>query len=662
MKKKITIIIVLLSIFLCASAQDQEPELDVFLNENMMKSTNLSVKFNSSIDYTSGNFLLLSSSNQFYALGLNGVFPVLNKTKNRIDAFSIATSDSILLFVSNKALYQPDTDGKMVKITDLPSAKMGVASDEDEIYLFEQADVKDKKEYSLYSLSRMFGLTELISVKTPINSVLKYQSELLFTSKDKIYYVVEDKDIDEYEYEVKYTYEEFFTLSDENSTIISLSGDVENQALYFSTADTVYCIKDNQLDYVCTDFGGTLRYDGKGLLIFNPEKSLVVRLRNNLLYPSKAKKPAPPVIDAANYLSDEKLKQLSLNEVRQLVLQNRISEAVGGYSYLLAKDSTNTSLLAESSYALALIGAYDCALMNLDRVRMLSPQSAEVQFYMTLVFSLMGYGDLQNIPNKNIPKWISYDKHVELSKTRSQAPQLMGEDYIAAFRRANYLAAAGLYLQSIALYEEIIKAGPQEFLPYAGYSVVLEKAGFYQKALQELETGISLMPNSLSSAKAVFEKRKTELADKINAPDKLKNKLGKLKNDFNPQTMLYAGGMISKSFVSLNSRFGLFVNSTFNGAVDLGLSGNRDAFNVNLGVSGYKRFWGFLAWGEGVNLQTGSSTVFSLKSSLGFSFINRKRNSSWDIFFDWYLPLSKDKSMYGMSIGKSIYWGNRKKQ
>ncbi|MDR2129649.1 MAG: hypothetical protein LBP56_00540, partial [Odoribacteraceae bacterium] len=285
---------------------------------------------------------------------------------------------------------------------------------------------------------------------------------------------------------------------------------------------------------------------------------------------------------------------------------------------------------------------------------------AETQFYTALVFSLMGYGEIQPIPNTKIPTWISYDKHLELAKTRSQTPQLSNDDVATAFRRVNYLATTGLYLQSIALYEEIIQAVPQEFLPHAGYSVVLEKVGLYPKALQELETSISLIPDSLSDVRAVFENRKTELADKINSPGKLKNKLGKLKNDFHPQTMLYAGGMISESLVSLNSRFGLFVNSTFNGAVDLGLSGSEDVFNVNFGVSGYQRLGRFLVWGEGLNLQIGSSTVVSLKSSFGFSFINGKRNASWDIFLDWHLPLTKAKSMYGISIGKSIYFGSRK--
>jgi hypothetical protein len=649
-------------------AQEQEEGIDVFLSENMLKSINLNVVFNNSIDYTAGKLLLLSSSNQFYALGINGVFPVLEKTKNKIDAFSIATTDSILLIVSNKTLYHTDSEGKMVKITDLPTAKMGIASSEDDIYLFEQTEIKNKKEYSLFSLSRELVLTKLISVETPVNSVYFYPTIspiVFFTSRNTIYYLVEEGD----SVKSKDKYAEIFTLSGNNNKIISLAGDIENQALYFSTSDTVYRIKDNQLDYICVEFGGILRYDGEGLLIFNPKESLIVRLRNNLLYPQEIKKSKIPAIDPENYLSDEQLKELSLSDIRQLVLQNRIGEAVVGYSYLLAKDPINTSLLAEYAYILALNGAYDCALMNLDRVRILSPQSTEGRFYTALVFSLMGYDDIQadfikNIPEKKTPQWISYDDHLKLAETRSQTPQLIWNDTIATvFRRANRLAADGLYLQSIALYEEIIKADSMEFLPHVGYSIVLEKVGLYRKALQELETGIALMPDSLSEIKAVFEKRKPELSDKINGQKKLKNKILKLNNDFNPKTMLYMGGMATESSGSFYSRFGLFLNSTFNGAVDFGLSGGEEFFSVNIGISAYKRFFGLLMWGEGINLQTGNSTVFSLKSSIGLSFINRKSNSSWDIFFDYYLPLKRDtKGMFGFSVGKSIYFGKREEK
>ena len=66
--------------------------------------------------------------------------------------------------------------------------------------------------------------------------------------------------------------------------IISIVGDTIHQALYFSTDKAVYRVRDNQIELVNDEFGGILKYDGEGLLIFNPKENLIVRFRNNILY------------------------------------------------------------------------------------------------------------------------------------------------------------------------------------------------------------------------------------------------------------------------------------------------------------------------------------------------------------------------------------------
>jgi len=79
------------------------------------------------------------------------------------------------------------------------------------------------------------------------------------------------------------TFFELFSLPQEND-IVSITGDTDRQAIYFSTQDTIYRIKDGDFEYVCTDFGGILKYDGEGLLVFNPEMQLIIRFRNSILY------------------------------------------------------------------------------------------------------------------------------------------------------------------------------------------------------------------------------------------------------------------------------------------------------------------------------------------------------------------------------------------
>jgi len=631
-------------------------KLDILLNNDMLKEASFDVKLINDIDYTPTGFLLLASTNQFYVLGLGGMPPVFEKTKIGVDAFAVTQSGELWI-VSGNTLYGIDTLGALVNMFKLPISGAGItAGNETNIaYLFDRAFQRNKREYVIYQISDKEVNARLLSAPAPILSVFEYENSLLVATENRILCADNYTKI----------FFELFSLPHEDK-IISITGDTFNKSIYFSTQDTIYRVKDGNFEYISTEFGGILKYDGEGLLVFNPEKSLIVRFRNNLLYPQEVKRSLPPAINKEIYLSDEKLKKMPLQEIRQLVLQDRVGEAVGGYSYLVAKDSLNLILLAEYSYALALNGAYDCALMNLDRVRMLSPQSSDGQFFTALVFSLMGYADLwqefiKNIPKLKTPSWISFNCHSKLWDTRWQFPQLSDGDYSIALMRANQLAASGLYLQAVALYEEIIRDNPSEYLPRVGYSTVLDKLNLHQKAVNELDIAIKMMENdsTLLEARTVFVQRKAELDDKVNNPKKLANQLSKLKNDFRPQTMLYVGGMIAESYVSLNSRFGLFLSNTFNGAVDLGISYVSDNFTGNFGISGYKRFFGFLVLGEGLNLQLGSATALSLKSSLGLSFINNKRNASWDIFFDWYLPLSSAKSSYGISVGRSIYFGKR---
>jgi hypothetical protein len=65
-------------------------------------------------------------------------------------------------------------------------------------------------------------------------------------------------------------------------------------------------------------------------------------------------------------------------------------------------------------------------------------------------------------------------------------------------------------------------------------------------------------------------------------------------------------------------------------------------------------------YGLGVGFGGGSAT-FNMKLSVGFSIMNKDKNSSWDIFFDGQQPLAPKGSatIVGMSIGRSVYFGSR---
>jgi hypothetical protein len=209
-----------------------------------------------------------------------------------------------------------------------------------------------------------------------------------------------------------------------------------------------------------------------------------------------------------------------------------------------------------------------------------------------------------------------------LLQKRRQSAKINFDDFATTFKRANYLAATGLFFQSIAVFAEIAGDYPLEFLPHVGYSVVLEKAGLYKRAVDELEIGISLMENSPKheTAKIAFNQRLSDLKQKAIAPSQAPSGFLNKLNKYNPQTMLYAGGMFSSDYISFDSRFGIYLSDSFNGAINLGISGNSDAVSTNLGISAYERLGNVFLVGFGVNQQLGKgSNLFSINPSVGLT-------------------------------------------
>ena len=432
--------------------------------------------------------------------------------------------------------------------------------------------------------------------------------------------------------------------------------------LYFSTKNNLF-YSNFKKTYKLTNLGASKLWSyGENLYILYLDNTLVQ------ISPAIAKKAELPKLDFKIDNTPENTNvTLLLNKPRNLILSGQISQAIQAYAQLVEKDETNSTLLEEYAYALALGGVYEGALMNLDRAKLLGVLSEKGYFYAGQVFALMGYNRpaTEFLTHCSVPQWI-YPKCNELYKQYKLASSLPQEKELeTAFRRTNYLASVSMYYQSIALYEQILEGKPDAYLFHIGYSIPLEKVGLRKLAAEELQTGISLMGDNpqYAEAKQAFNQRLEQLRQQPeNATANEQPNLLKKLDKFNPQTMLYVGGSFSENYTSFNARFGVYLSNSFNGALDLGVLGSSDATTFNIGVSGYQRFGNVLNIGLGLYDAIGSnSNVLSIAPTLGFSFINAKRNSSWDIFFNAQYPVMQGASVvYGFSIGKSFYFGTRK--
>jgi tetratricopeptide (TPR) repeat protein len=368
------------------------------------------------------------------------------------------------------------------------------------------------------------------------------------------------------------------------------------------------------------------------------------------------------------------IEAVSNENARVLILTENINSAIAVYARLLAKDSNNVSLSSEYAYALALNGIYDAAIVRLDRIWNQKANNNEVNYFASQIFALMGYdqlaGEFWKESEKNIaPSWISAKAPELLQKRKRNQLNLSAsgrDELVSMFKHANRMTAQNFNVQSILLFEEITNQYPNEYLPYVGYSIALEKAGLMEKSAQTIETAIQIVGDNpeQKDTKEFLDKRLVTVKSKINAQGQNSGQSAAssdLKADNGPALIAYAGGFIAKSYTSLNARFGNYLSKSAYVSADLGLTSAGGMSYVNVGLSGYYR-QGIFVEGFGISAALGNNTTALFgKISVGVSFMNKNRTSSLDIFLDGKLPLTKGGvTTVGLSVGQSIYFGKRK--
>ena len=269
-------ILITLAIFCTLIVYSQNKDAittDIFLDKEILKDLSIDAKFINSFEYTPDGFILLSSANRFYILGVGGLIPIWGNwnSESGIESFTI-TSDSLLVLVSGDALFFLDSVNSFTKFQVIPENNMGISSKYDNIYLYDKILKNDKKDYSIYQMSNDNNIKRFITIQTPILSMFECPSQLIFSTKNMVFSL-----------DIK-TKKLFLLFSlPYESDIISIVGDTDNQTFYFSTENNLYRVKNNQIELLCENFNGILKYDSKGLIVFNPKENLIVRFRNNVL-------------------------------------------------------------------------------------------------------------------------------------------------------------------------------------------------------------------------------------------------------------------------------------------------------------------------------------------------------------------------------------------
>lgn len=355
-------------------------------------------------------------------------------------------------------------------------------------------------------------------------------------------------------------------------------------------------------------------------------------------------------------------------QARSLLLQGRIHEAVVSYSSCIeqAKENINGSkgvdpdLLAEYAYALALNQDYEPALLYIDRARALNAKYGN--YYAGQILTVMGYEQtaLEFLRTVIAPSWIAPSASM-LNSRYALTPIINHDQPADALRRANSLVATNQHIQAVALYEELMATYPSAYVIPASYSTLWEQMGCYAKAAELLRRGIRLMPSDEASGSLqAYSQHLTGLEAKTSEGGGIRHIVGTGQG-----IMYYVGASAANDMFSLNFREGVYTNTRFSMAFNMGLSFGNDMMIGNLGLSMYKT-WNWFMGGFSVDDQfsinfsdksSSSKHNWSISPIVGLSFLSKSGNSSFDITYGFALPFSSDGMIRSsFSIGQTFYF------
>jgi hypothetical protein len=246
------------------SIKDDSVRFEVLLTNKMFSNINLNEKFVTSVDITSNRLILLSSSNRFYVLGWGGIDPVGQKIGDAISSFAY-TPDGFLMIVRNKELCFMDSVGNVSRLFGLPSKDMGISAGKFVMYFYDRQNSNAR--YSLYVIARGGKYARLFEVPAPISSVAEVNDNVLFASGSSLF-----------SYDLKNKKMKALIALKKDMQIKSLTTNTSGNTIYFSTGNAIYSLKDSCMLTITNDFGGVLKYYDNGLIVFNPEKKLVMRI------------------------------------------------------------------------------------------------------------------------------------------------------------------------------------------------------------------------------------------------------------------------------------------------------------------------------------------------------------------------------------------------
>lgn len=243
-------------------------QIEVLLNSKFLNTNKIpaDIYFINSIDITPKQLILISTNHQFYLIGWELINPVCKPVPENITSFAY-TSDNLLMVIRNAELCTFDSTENLTKMINLPRKGMGISAGKYVMYIYDKNKTQTK--HSLFVLAQGGKYKKLLDFPYPIHSVCEMHNLILFSSGNGVF-----------SYDAKGNELKALAALPLGNEVKSIEVDTISNRIYFSTDSVVYTIKDSSTIIVTDKIGGALKFFHGGLIVFNPESQLMIRLTN----------------------------------------------------------------------------------------------------------------------------------------------------------------------------------------------------------------------------------------------------------------------------------------------------------------------------------------------------------------------------------------------
>lgn len=349
---------------------------------------------------------------------------------------------------------------------------------------------------------------------------------------------------------------------------------------------------------------------------------------------------------------------LTLEMAHNAVLSEDFNKAIEIYNVLIdnqKKDRSqgsqvNNELLAEYAYVLSLAGAQEMSLINIDIAQNLDIPKPVIYYYIGSILEINGFGEL-SAPYNSVakqPNWLQ-GKGNDFNKKYRSPIILPLDNPTDAINHITGCIKESRLIEALCYSTYLTKIMPKMQSGWLLQSAVLEKLGFYEYALNSYEKGMELSQEILPGMDTQLSFLKDQSSKKGNSV-----------KTWQLQSMIYGGLSYSNDNFSINGRYGIYAGKfSYSANLSLSIPSHGDT-SFYTGLSCYYNINKFFT-GMGVGWSTSaSSSTLTLSPTVGMSFINSKRTSSFDISLGLNVPCQSGMSTSLMlSIGKTFYFNSK---